>query len=1311
MIGEGIVGTDLTDPPEDLPDDPPIGAWEVTTEPLADGTYTITAVLEDLAGNISEASDSFLLEVDTLPPQRPTIDLVDAYDTGSSDKDNVTYLNPLQFRVSAEPGTNVVIKDGDTVIDSFVMPAAAFTFRTITWPVAGIATEGPHPLSAEATDAAGNRSQQSEELLVTIDTTAPAPPTTPDLLDSSDSGTFDNDNVTNVQAVAFQGTGEANAIVRIFANGVQVGEGIVGTDLTDPPAQLPDDPPALGHWEVTTEPLDNGTYTITAEIEDQAGNITVQEGSITVYVDTVLPNTPYLDLTEASDSGRNNQDNITNDNTPTVTSTIDDVQGAAANSFPHDIRYRIYDRSGTGPDVLLVDSFVTIPGLSTAKFFTDVLPVLADGVHNLKLEAEDRAGNVKDFLLQITIDTVAPPAYFGLSTSAIDGLEPDSDSGVDGVASTLTDRITNVTQPSLWGSAEADAIVNVTADSGDGSVFLGKTVAVPLDGNFAYPGGQWNLASIVNMNDPAFFSYDGVRTLHLTGEDVAGNVSGEQDLRIFIDTQGPQVTGVSITDNPDFNLFGLKPNNASQGPTPLIYSLTIDLQDLPFQDAAFLRDAIEAGVASTPGLITLKGDHNGFIPIDNIQVNLDTPVANTPATASIVLSFNNALPDDRYTLVINDAVVDIAGNNLDGENNAIEPSDFPVFPSGDGQPGGNFEARFTVDSRPEIGAYAQASIYIDINGNLIYDPQGSTGDSTNRDLTFGLGIVPSLEGVVSPFNLHDGVFVGNFPGESQDGDGEVAPAAAGLFADGFDKLAAYGYDDAIGKFRWLIDTNNDGVIDPAAGDHATIQGAGYQINGLPVAGNFDGDASNGDEIGLFDGTKWYFDTNHNWVIDSGDATYTLGLRGTPIVGDFNGDGIEDLGTFLADKFTFNFGSQPGGPGTQPTWSGGVQATINWGLPGTADKPVAADMDGDGITDIGLYLPERTGVLPLEGGHWEFLVSNDFGENNRGGQQVTALDHPFSPTPLGDDIFSQFGDEFALPIVGNFDPPVAKPQTPNPTALSTVFGSLPMGTQTINGEQWYSFTSLRDGVIAVDAASSSPGELVSAALLDTDFHVLSASGLTATGTTSMHGAIKAGQTYLLRLSGNATATITMSNQVPDIDRLDTSRDGSVTPLDALRVINELIRSGTHATPLVSTDAKMYLDTNLDGQISPLDMLQVFNYLLRQSQAAATPSAEPAVATPAVSSVELVTPNAASASPDDASLAFALSVSGVPSTTSGEPSAAAIDAFYAELDDESSLAWDDDDQSEPLVPVAATASGAQDKGDEDPADEDGDWDWLG
>ena len=41
------------------------------------------------------------------------------------------------------------------------------------------------------------------------------------------------------------------------------------------------------------------------------------------------------------------------------------------------------------------------------------------------------------------------------------------------------------------------------------------------------------------------------------------------------------------------------------------------------------------------------------------------------------------------------------------------------------------------------------------------------------------------------------------------------------------------------------------------------------INGLPVAGDFDGNLANGDEVGVFTGSTWYFDTNHDFLLDAG----------------------------------------------------------------------------------------------------------------------------------------------------------------------------------------------------------------------------------------------------------------------------------------------------------------------------------------------------------------------------------------------------------------------------------------------------------
>jgi Ca2+-binding RTX toxin-like protein len=96
------------------------------------------------------------------------------------------------------------------------------------------------------------------------------------------------------------------------------------------------------------------------------------------------------------------------------------------------------------------------------------------------------------------------------------------------------------------------------------------------------------------------------------------------------------------------------------------------------------------------------------------------------------------------------------------------------------------------------------------------------------------------------------------------------------------------------------------------------------------------------------------------------------------------------------------------------------------------------MDQDGFTDVGLWVPGRSGTVPESSAEWFFLMSNDL--PNLPDQQPfppsslpaffdfaappDLLNHPFSPTPLGADLYSQFGDEFATPIVANFDPPLA-----------------------------------------------------------------------------------------------------------------------------------------------------------------------------------------------------------------------------------------------------------------------------------------------
>jgi hypothetical protein len=309
-------------------------------------------------------------------------------------------------------------------------------------------------------------------------------------------------------------------------------------------------------------------------------------------------------------------------------------------------------------------------------------------------------------------------------------------------------------------------------------------------------------------------------------------------------------------------------------------------------------------------------------------------------------------------------------------------------------------------------------VYVDTNGNFVHDPHGKDGDFTNRDITYMFGL-PS-----------DNILAGNFVLPA-------APFAAPNLADGFHKLAAYGR--YAGTNRWLIDTDNTGVPNLNLPD-------GLSIDGLPLAGRFwdrvvrnniniDPDS---DQVGVKKGTTWYLDTNANLIIDAGDAVLTGNMPGMPFAGDFDGDGIEDLGSWVDDMFYIDLSSVRTNGAVNPksyhpNINGFWDVRFAFGFTGVRERPVAADFDGDGIDDIGLWVPDRSGAAPIELAEW-YLLTSGFGETlfDRTGLTFanlqllavpTTLNMPFTPRPFGNDIYAQFGDNFALPVVGNFDPPV------------------------------------------------------------------------------------------------------------------------------------------------------------------------------------------------------------------------------------------------------------------------------------------------
>jgi hypothetical protein len=123
-----------------------------------------------------------------------------------------------------------------------------------------------------------------------------------------------------------------------------------------------------------------------------------------------------------------------------------------------------------------------------------------------------------------------------------------------------------------------------------------------------------------------------------------------------------------------------------------------------------------------------------------------------------------------------------------------------------------------------------------------------------------------------------------------------------------------------------------------------------QAGDQPLAGDWNGDGV--DDVGVFRPSTAQFLLRQPvrgpfGVIINTTITINFGLTGDQgVVGDWNGDGIDTPGVFRNGQWLLTNGPNTGGS-TPP-----IDLIFNFGQAG--DKPVAGDWNGDGIDTIGVY---------------------------------------------------------------------------------------------------------------------------------------------------------------------------------------------------------------------------------------------------------------------------------------------------------------------------------------------------------------------
>ena len=252
--------------------------FNVAVSGATSGTVIATlagGAAQDAAGNGSTASTSADNTV-TLDSTPPTVTINQA--AGQADPTNAS---PVNFTVTfSESVTGFASADVAISGTAGGSKTVAVTGGPLTFNVAvSGATNGSVIASitaGAAQDAAGNVSTAStstDNQVVVETTSAPAPPSTPDLAAISDTGVSNADNITSNSTPTFTGTAEAGTTVKIFSDGVQVGSSVA----------------AGGTYSIVTSALTNGVRSITATATNSSNQASSPSAPLSVTIDTAPP--------------------------------------------------------------------------------------------------------------------------------------------------------------------------------------------------------------------------------------------------------------------------------------------------------------------------------------------------------------------------------------------------------------------------------------------------------------------------------------------------------------------------------------------------------------------------------------------------------------------------------------------------------------------------------------------------------------------------------------------------------------------------------------------------------------------------------------------------------------------------------------------------------------------------------------------------------------------------------------------------------------------------------------------------------------
>ncbi|WP_416908663.1 MAG: beta strand repeat-containing protein [Polymorphobacter sp.] len=484
---------------------------------------SVTAIQN--AVSIAEISQAQSATLDKVAAAKPgQIDLRSADDTGASNSDNITskqnFSVTITFDSTSTDGTAVVVGDTvEVVVDGQVIGSRVVTDADLAEGLVTVAFEnvqdGAYSASARIVDRAGNISEISATLDITVDSTKPATPTL-SFANLIDTGSNENAPVTTDKSFDIELSGAEIGAIVVYELSTDGGENWTETS-------------------VNQSNLADGSYQFRANVTDVAGN-SVFSNIVSMTVDTANPSVPTV-IAESS------------------TSTTPVVSGAAVigegETLSVSINGAIYENVAVINGAWSVDTAAATPKTGTT------LGELVSGTYEVVATIVDRAGNAStdSSTQELTItptfsisESDGVVSFAGTATGIVsityntDGEAVFSRSGVSAAAT-----VANLGTKSIAGAIELSIDITGIATAGDDIITISAAEATVI--RFIGDAGSGLDQLIVKVADKnPGIQDDRVLLLNTSG------VSNAENIRFVFDATAANLADALNADNDTLTL-------------------------------------------------------------------------------------------------------------------------------------------------------------------------------------------------------------------------------------------------------------------------------------------------------------------------------------------------------------------------------------------------------------------------------------------------------------------------------------------------------------------------------------------------------------------------------------------------------------------------------------------------------------------------------------------------------------------------------------------------------------------------------------